>query len=113
MKGQLVVDFIFNQAMVDMVQVFIGLKPWKLYFDGYRHKNGTCIGILIISLKEIPTNFKFKVIVYCSNNEVEYEVLIAYLKNLLDLEAKVVEIRGGLELIVKQPKNNTNVSMRI
>lgn len=85
-----------------MVQFFVGLKPWKLYFFGSMHKNETGIGILIIPPKEIPTKFKFKVRGHFSNNKVVYETLIAGLKILLDLGGKVVEIRDDSELVVKQ-----------
>lgn len=58
------------------------------YFDGSRHKNGTRIGIMTISPKGIPTEFKFQIKDSCLNNKAEYEALIAQLKILSDLGAK-------------------------
>jgi len=101
-KGQIVADFIADHSVVVEMLSFVENQPWKLYFDGSSHKNGTGIGIMIISPKNIPTKFKFRLNQFCSNNEAEYEALITKLEILLELGAKCVEIKGDLELVVKQ-----------
>ena len=73
-----------------------------MYFDGSSHKNGTGVGVFILSPLNIPTKFKYKIKDFCSNNEAEYEVLIVGLKFLLGLGAKNVVIQGDSELVVKQ-----------
>lgn len=91
MKGKVFVDLIVDHAIVEATQNYVGLKPQKLYFDCSKHKNRSGIRSFFISSKEIQTKFKFKIIDYCSNNEAEYEAMIAGLKILLDLGKKGVE----------------------
>ena len=94
MKGQIVADFIVDHAVVEPSVNMVDTDPWKLYFDGSSHKNGTGVGILIISPTGIPTSFKYRVDGKCSNNEAEYEALITRLNLLKDLGAKRIEIKG-------------------
>ena len=74
MKGQGVSDFIVDHAVVKNPQHFVELKPWKLFFDGSTHKEGSGVGILIISPEGIPTRLKYKIEgPLCSNNKAEYK----------------------------------------
>jgi len=44
-----VADIIADHSIVEALPGFDNSKPWKLYFDVSSHKNGTGIGIMIIS----------------------------------------------------------------
>ncbi|XP_045802475.1 uncharacterized protein LOC123896075 [Trifolium pratense] len=101
-KGQIVADFIVDHSAIESPQNYVALEPWTLYFDGSKHQHGTGIGILIISPLKIPTKFKYKINGICSNNEAEYEALIAGLEILLSLGAKDIKIKGDSELVLKQ-----------
>jgi len=70
--------------------------------DGSSHKNGTGIGVVIISPKNVPTTYKLRLNQLCSNNEAEHNALIAGLKILLELGAKSVEIKGDSKLVLNQ-----------
>ncbi|XP_050875309.1 uncharacterized protein LOC127078941 [Lathyrus oleraceus] len=102
MKGQIVADFIEDHTMVESFLNMVDTKPWRLYFDGSSHKDGTRVGVLILSLQDDPTKFKYKISEKCSNNEAEYEALIIGLRLLKGLEANQIEVRGDSELVFKQ-----------
>lgn len=95
-------DFIVDNATIDTPQNYQEHESWKLYFDGSRHKYGVVIGVQIISPNKNPIKFKYKIDGPCSNNEVEYEALIADLEILLKLGATRVEIGRDSELVVMQ-----------
>lgn len=76
-------------------------KNWQLYFDGSRHKEGTGVGIFIISPDRIPSKFLYKIKGDFSNNEAEYEDLIIGLQVMLDVDIIDVDIKGDSELVVK------------
>lgn len=40
-EGQIVVDFIVDHSVVEANQNYVATKPWKLYFDSSRNKDGT------------------------------------------------------------------------
>ncbi|XP_058784458.1 uncharacterized protein LOC131659264 [Vicia villosa] len=78
------------------------MKPWRLFFDGSTHKEGSGVGILLNSPDGIPTKLKYRIEgPPCSNNEAEYEALIAGLEALLELGAIKVKIKGDSELLKK------------
>lgn len=99
-KGQIVADFIVDHSVVETIEAYVGTKPWKLYFDGSKHKDDSKIGIYILSPWNIPIKFKYKIQRACSNNEVKYEALITCLQILLDWGAREVEIRGDFKLVI-------------
>lgn len=101
-KGQVVADFIVDHSIVENSLNYLEFEPRKLYFDCSTHKDGTGVGVLIISPNKIPTKFKYKIEGLCSNNEAEYEALIADLEILLELGATRVEIMGDSELVIKR-----------
>jgi len=58
-KGQIVADFIVDHSVIEPSLKGANDQLWRLYFDGSSHKNGTGIGVIIISPKNIPTTYKF------------------------------------------------------
>ncbi|XP_050895644.1 uncharacterized protein LOC127102307 [Lathyrus oleraceus] len=101
-KGQVVADFIVDHSIDVAALNYVELGSWKQYFDKSSHKNGTCIGVVVISPNKIPTTFQYKVEGICSNNEAEYKALITGLEMLLGLGATRVEIMRDSELVIKQ-----------
>ncbi|XP_050896003.1 uncharacterized protein LOC127102699 [Lathyrus oleraceus] len=101
-KGQVVTDFIVDHSIDANALNYVELRPRKLYFNGSSQKDGTGIGVVIISPNKILTKFQYKVEGTCSNNEAEYEALITGLEMLMELGATRVEIMGDLDLVIKQ-----------
>ncbi|XP_050909043.1 uncharacterized protein LOC127122802 [Lathyrus oleraceus] len=85
-----------------MAQNYLDLAPWRLYFDGSRHKHGSEVGEVIISPDGILAEFKYRIKGVCTNNEAEYKSLITGLELLLELGAMNFEIMGDSELVIEQ-----------
>ncbi|XP_039686971.1 uncharacterized protein [Medicago truncatula] len=101
-KGQIVADFIVDHSVDEILTTEIENHPWNLYFDGSSHKNGTGVGIVIISPKHHVFKYMFRMNQLCSNNEAEYEALITGLEIALELGARYIEIKGDSELVLRQ-----------
>ena len=71
-------------------------------FDGAVSKEGVGVGVLIKSPMGEPKCFSYKLHFKCTNNVVEYEVLVLGLKVLKNLQVQRVNIQGDSELIIKQ-----------
>ena len=84
---------------------------WTIDFDGAVGSDGAGIGVWIRSpfsaRDKVPSKVRvcsYKLAFDCSNNEVEYEALIAGLKILRKLKAKKIAVYGDSELVIKQVK---------
>nr|XP_025628487.1 uncharacterized protein LOC112721656 [Arachis hypogaea] len=105
-KGQVIADFLVDNSkdLHDQGKniVDVEVNYWKLYFDGSKNKDGAGVGILIISLEDIPSEFLFELKYPCSNNVVEYEALILGLEILIEKGVLEVQILGDSQLVLKQ-----------
>ncbi|XP_043716235.1 uncharacterized protein Mb2253c-like [Telopea speciosissima] len=80
----------------------LGLRPWKLFFDGSKTKQGVGAGVVLRSPEGTETQVAFRLDFPCSNNQAEYEALILGLGLLLGLKADTIEIIGDSQLVIKQ-----------
>ena len=75
-------------------------RKWVIYIDGSSMKKNGGAGVLLITPdgEELGSSLwlKFRT----TNNEVEYEAVIAGLRMTLELGAKFVEIRSDSQVIV-------------
>ena len=62
-------------------------RSWKVFVDGASSAMGANAGIVIITPEGIRLEHSFRLGFKASNNEAEYEALIARLKTVLDLGA--------------------------
>ena len=74
---------------------------WSLLFDGSRSKDGVDVGCVLVDPKETKTMIVCRLKFKCTNNVVEYEVLVQVLWNVIGMGAKVIECIGDSEIIAK------------
>ena len=67
-------------------------RPWKMHVDDASSTIGAGVGIIIITLEGILLEHSFRLGFNASNNEAEYEVLLAGLRAVSRLGAQDVEI---------------------
>lgn len=104
MKGQVLADFIaeFTPKNNDKVICYAKICPWKVFVDGASNAMGAKAGVVIITPEGIRLEHSFRLGFKASNNEVEYEALLAGLRAVLHLGAKDVEINSDSRLVVYQ-----------
>ena len=93
-KGQILVDFIakFSSGKGDEMVFSVEVVPWKVFVDGASNASGVGAGIVVITSEGIKLEHSFRLGFKASNNETEYEALLAELRVVSDLGAKEVEI---------------------
>ena len=80
----------------------VDYRPWKVFVNDASSAMGAGVGIVIITLEGIRVEHSFKLRFKASNNEVEYEALLAGLRAVLGMGAREVEIHSDSQLVVSQ-----------
>ncbi|XP_070025355.1 uncharacterized protein [Nicotiana sylvestris] len=108
-KSQVLVDFVanFSQGIQleaeKKLQVFTGANPgtWTLFTDGSSNVRGACLGIVLVP----PTGETIRQAIKChsiTNNEAEYEGMIADLELARELGINQIIIKSDSQLVVNQ-----------
>ena len=107
-KGQVLADFVAEFSLRKEMEVIchVDLHPWKVFVDDASSATGARAGIVIITPKGIKLEHSFKLGFKASNNETEYEALLAGLRAVLDIGAREVEIYSDSRLVVSQVQGN-------
>ncbi|XP_022027130.1 protein NYNRIN-like [Helianthus annuus] len=114
-KGQVIADFLAEipegEAIVDPVVQDIpesstARQTWKLYTDGSSSGKGSGAGLMVISPDEIRLMYALRFDFECSNNEAEYEALLAGLRMAKSMGAARVEAYVD-SLLVNNQVNET------
>ena len=88
-KGQVLADFVmeFTSAVPDEnAQTMNNLPIWKLSVDGASNAQGSGAGLILTSLEGIDIEYALGFEFQASNNEAEYEAVIAGLNLAHSLE---------------------------
>ena len=81
---------------------YVTCTPWRLHFDGSVCDDGQGIGAVLISSNGAVFEFSNRLEEECTNNQVEYEVLLFGLEFLQTMGVKHVEAFGDSLLVVQQ-----------
>ncbi|KAL0293873.1 UNVERIFIED_CONTAM: hypothetical protein Sradi_6916100 [Sesamum radiatum] len=73
-----------------------------MYFDGASHKEGAGTGVIFITSDGEVLPYSFTLTQNCSNNIVEYQVLILGLEMVVDIKQLRFKVFGDSKLIINQ-----------
>jgi RNase H-like domain found in reverse transcriptase/Reverse transcriptase-like len=116
-KGQALADFLAAHPIQDdsplkcdfsneeILHIEEGNPIWELYFDGASSIRpitglGIGVGLVFVTPEGGIIRHSLALTEPCTNNEAEYEALIAGLELSLELEIKVIRIFGDSQLII-------------
>ena len=110
-KGKVLTDFVAEFSPKNDIKMVYHVenRSRRMFVDGALSAMGAGAGIVIITPKGIRLEHSFRLGFKSSNNEVEYEALIAGLKTALDLGALDVEVYSDLQLVVNQVQGSFKV----
>ena len=100
----MLVDFVAEFSPRDEVEMVYHVEchPWRVFVDGASSAIGVGAGIVIITPKRIRLEHSFRLGFKASNNEAEYEALLAGLKTVLSIGARDVKAYSDSRLVVNQ-----------
>ena len=104
-KGQVLADFVMEFASAEPArdaQAATGLSTWKLSVDGASNAQGSGAGLILTSPEGIDIEYALIFGFHTSNNEAEYEAVIAGLNLAHSLEVDQLEVYSDSQLVVKQ-----------
>ena len=105
LKGQILADFVMEFAPVELAepaQSGDDLPIWKLSVDGASNAQGSGAGLILTSPEGIDIKYALRFGFHGSNNEAEYEAVIAGLNLAHSLEVDQLEVHSDSQLVVRQ-----------
>ena len=104
-KGQVLVDFVmeFTSAeLAENAQTRPNLPIWKLSVDGAANSQGSRAGLILTSPEGIDIEYALRFGFQASNNEDEYEAVIAGLNLAHSMEVDQLEVCSDSQLVVNR-----------
>ena len=104
MTGQVLAGFMAEFSPRDEGEkvCHVGCRPWRVFVDGASSAMGAGAGIVIVTPEGIRLEHSFILRFRASNNEAEYETLLAGLKTVLGMGAQNVKAYSNSRLVVNQ-----------
>nr|GEU82994.1 hypothetical protein [Tanacetum cinerariifolium] len=72
-----------------------GPRAWRLYIDGASNNEGSEAGLILIATYDMEYSYALHLNFSNSNNEAEYEALLAGLRIAMKMQEKVLELAGA------------------
>ncbi|XP_028075765.1 uncharacterized protein LOC114277996 [Camellia sinensis] len=94
-------EFRSSQNPSDCWKLFIG-EMWKLFVDGASNRHGVGLGIVLTSPDGLIIEQAITLGLPASNNEAEYEALLAGLRSALRMKASALMVFSVSKLVVNQ-----------
>ncbi|XP_075667544.1 uncharacterized protein LOC142637124 [Castanea sativa] len=111
-KGQILADFVaeftegeINQedTMVTVMTIGMGnVTLWEVYTDGASNRKGVGVGVVLITPEKLVIEKSLKLGFLATNNEAEYEALLAGAQMVRHLGGKIVKLYCDSRLVVRQ-----------
>ena len=111
-EGQILANFVAEfiegtmekeeKAMGVMVTSAIIVLPWEVYIDGAFNRKGAGIGSVLITPEKLIMEKSLQLDFLATNNEVEYEALLAGVAMVRQLGGDVVELYSDSRMVVGQ-----------
>ena len=104
-KGQILENFFMeftSTELAEATQLTSDLPIWRLSVDGAANAQGSGAGLILTSPDGIDIEYALRFGFRASNNEVEYEAVIARLSLAHSMEVDQLEVCSDSQLVVKQ-----------
>ena len=104
-KGQILADFVMeftSPELAEATQLKSDLPIWRLSVNGAANAQGSGVGLILTSPDGIDIQYTLRFGFIASNNETEYEVVIAGLNLTHSMEVDQLEVCNDSHLVVKQ-----------
>ena len=104
-KGQILADFVMEFTSAELAedtQTTPDLPVWKLSVDGTANAQGSGAGLILTSLEGVYIEYALRFGFRASNNEAEYEAVIAGLNLTHSMEVDQLDVCSDSRLVVKQ-----------
>ena len=103
-KEQILADFIIEFTSIkptEIAQLVSNLPIWRLSIDGAANAQGSGARLILTSPDGIDVEYALRFGFQASNNEAEYEVVVAGLNLVHSMEADQLEVCSNSQLVVK------------
>nr|GEX88902.1 reverse transcriptase domain-containing protein [Tanacetum cinerariifolium] len=104
-KGQILADFLNEMPSNASQGVSVAEtqeEPWTLFTDGSSHVDGSGVGLILTNLDGVEFTYALRFQFAVSNNEVEYEALIAGLGIATQMGLKNIQANVDSKLVANQ-----------